>query len=65
MRTEQWWNDNGKGGRRAAQKNSAVVPFFHYEKHIKSPGNKPVFLWYETLVLNDPHEKCFKEIYPK
>jgi hypothetical protein len=66
VRAEQWWNDNGQRERRATQKqNFALMPFYHYQEHMKSPGTEPRFLWYETRVLNNPHEKCFKEIYPK
>lgn len=64
VRTEQWWNDTGQEGRIATPKNAALMPFFHYE-HMNSSGTEPRFLWYETRALNDPHEKCFKEIYPK
>jgi len=65
VRTEQWWNDNGQGGRITTQKNSTVMSFYHYQEHMNSSGTEPRFLWYETRVLNDPHVKCFKEIYPK
>jgi len=65
VRMEQWWNDNGQGARITTQKNSVLMSFYHYQEHMKSPGTEPRYLWYETRVLNDPHEKCFKEIYPK
>ena len=57
VRTEQWWNDSGQGRRK-------ICHFFHYQEHMKSLGTEPRFLWYETRVLNDPHQRFFKEIPP-